>query len=231
MSPPTTRACARRSTPRSLPERRLREQVKGARTGELRMGPPSCRHGGRRSRRRPCLSSRPRHIPVPLDPHGDRTASFRRVEGVASIVAGAWSDQHCAKNEANGARQTATPRPCPASLHQSKPRPRRSPRTPCPGERAQVAHGCATTRVKTGCRPEGWALSPGHGGPFRSRRFNPPAPRPLLQASLQHRHSFDQSPFQGSARQLTARASSVARPTRGPEQGPKKSPAMPGFSQ
>ena len=42
----------------------------------LRTGPPSCRHGGRRSRRRPCLSSRPRHIPVPLDPHGDRTASF-----------------------------------------------------------------------------------------------------------------------------------------------------------
>ena len=23
-----------------------------------------------------CLSSRPRHIPVPLDPHGDMTASF-----------------------------------------------------------------------------------------------------------------------------------------------------------
>ena len=45
----------------------------------LRKGPPFCRHGGRRSRRRPCLSSRPRHIPVPLDPHGDRTASSSKL--------------------------------------------------------------------------------------------------------------------------------------------------------
>ena len=57
---------------------------------------------------------------------------------------------------------------------------------------AQVAHGCATTRVKTGCRPEGWALSPGHGGPFRSRRFNqhPRSRRSTIQ--LRSRH-FDPS--------------------------------------
>ena len=53
---------------------------------------------------------------------------------------------------------------------QSKLRPVSRPRTSWPGGMAPVAHGCATTRVRTGRPPEGCAPPPGHGGPFRSRR-------------------------------------------------------------
>ena len=53
----------------------------------------------------------------------------------------------------------------------AKPRPQRRPRTSCPGGRAQVAQGCATTRVRTGRPVEGCALPPGHGGPVRSWHY------------------------------------------------------------
>ena len=54
------------------------------------------------------------------------------------------------------------------SSRRAKPPPKRRPRTSCPGGRAQVAQGCATTRVRTGRPVEGCALPPGHGGPVRS---------------------------------------------------------------
>ena len=45
------------------------------------------------------------------------------------------------------------------------------PRTPSDRGMAQVAHGCATTRVRTGRPVEGCALPPGHGGPVRSWHY------------------------------------------------------------
>ena len=36
--------------------------------------------------------------------------------------------------------------------------------------------------VKTGCRPEVWAMAPGCGGPFRSRRSNQPNSQPVIHA-------------------------------------------------
>ena len=62
---------------------------------------------------------------------------------------------------------------------QSKLRPVSRPRTSWPGGMAPVAHGCATTRVRTGRPPEGWANPRGGDGPVRSQR----APASTLQSS------------------------------------------------
>ena len=58
--------------------------------------------------------------------------------------------------------------------------------------------------VKTGRRLEGWAMTPGCGGPFRSRRFDPPAHKPMLRSTrsvadafasrLRSRHSRQPAP-------------------------------------
>ena len=65
----------------------------------------------------------------------------------------------------------------------SKPRPQRPPRTPPCRGMAQVAHGCATTRVRTGMSARGMGHAPAgrRPPPKPAPRSNaPPRPKPAL---------------------------------------------------
>ena len=128
-----------------------------------------------------CLSSRPRHIPVPLDPHCGRTASFGASRTALRSLGGtAW-----APAPATGTAGSTGGRPpmirrldgvgtashSPGSYDRSQdPDDREGRRTlgPCPKWHMDVPRPF----VKTGRRPEGWDMGPGCGGPVRSRRFN-----------------------------------------------------------
>ena len=104
--------------------------------------------------------------------------SYRR----ASVVAGAWP-----ADEGKGGDTWHWL--LAMSSRRAKPPPKRRPRTSCPGGRAQVAQGCATTRVRTGRPVEGCAIPLSDGGPFRSRDRSPsgqtcPNPNPNRQRGV-----------------------------------------------
>ena len=168
----------------------------------LRKGPPSWRTGGRRSCRRPCLKSRARHIPVPFDPQCGRTASFgasrtavrspdlQRGTPPARVILlspkaedprttrqmeaphGSTAPRHdgtTARRHDVGCTTSHLPGSCDRS-HDPDDHEGRRTLGLCPKWHMDVPRPF----VKTGCRPEGWAIAPGCGGPPRRQRFQTP---------------------------------------------------------
>ena len=128
-----------------------------------------------------CLSSRARHIHVPLDPQCGRTASsgafgaaLRSLGGLAWQSAGRSDAAFTEDGKAQVTRwfdRSGTASRLPGfheRSHDLQVRRGRRALGICPKWHMDVPRPF----VKTGCRPEGWDISPGYGGPSRCQRFN-----------------------------------------------------------
>ena len=140
-----------------------------------------------------CLSSRARHIHVPLDPQCGRTASFGAF-GAALRSSGCLAWQSADRSDA-ASTEYGRPRAAQRGRGGGK-----ASRLPGFYKRSHDLHVREGRRalgicpkwhmdvprpfVKTGCRPEGWDISPGYGGPSRCQRFNRTW-RPLKVPALQ----------------------------------------------